>query len=87
MPSSWLFTRDNESVYISRADHYGIVVAGPGQTRQQLEFDSEGAVEQYQRQVAERMAAGGWILYAVDRQRREGDRGAHRSSPERRLRN
>lgn len=74
MASSWLFTRNDESVYISLAGKHGVVVAGPGQARQQFEFDSEGAVERYQRQVAEQMAAGGWILYATDRQRRSRER-------------
>jgi hypothetical protein len=87
MSNSWLFTRNDESVYISRADQYSVVVAGPGQSRQQLEFDSESAVERYQREVAEQMAEGGWILYAVNRQRRAGDRGGRAASPDRRLRN
>jgi hypothetical protein len=87
MSNSWLFTRNDESVYISRADQFGVIVAGPGQTRQQFEFDSENAVEQYQRDVAEQMAAGGWILYAVDQQRRNRERASPGNSPDRRLRN
>jgi hypothetical protein len=87
MASSWLFTRKDESVYISRAGQHAVVVAGPGQTRQHFEFDSDTAVERYQRQVAEQMAAGGWILYAVDRDRRGDERSgeAQRRGPNRRL--
>jgi hypothetical protein len=85
MASSWLFTRNHESVFISRAGRHAVVVAGPGQTRQQFEFDSETAVERYQRQVAEQMAEGGWILFGVDRQRRGAERtGAERRGPDRR---
>jgi hypothetical protein len=87
MPSSWLFTRADESVFISRADKFTMVVAGPGHARQQLEFDHEPAVQRYQQDVAEQMAAGGWILYAVDRQRRTRERAEGTAGVERRARN
>jgi hypothetical protein len=87
MANSWLFTRDHESIHLSRAEQFGLILAGPGRARQQLAFDSEAAIEQYQRELAERMAAGGWILYGVDRERRDRNRTEGRHAPERRLRN
>jgi hypothetical protein len=87
MASSWLFTRNDESVYLSRAGKFTMLVAGPGQRRQQLHFDDEPAVQEYQRQIADQMASSGWILYGVDQERRHREPGsAQTARQERRLR-
>ncbi len=88
MARSWLFTRNDESVLLSLAGKHAVTMDGPGHRRQQLEFDNDAAVEAYQREIALDMAAGGWILYGVDRQRRSRERAGERLiNRERRLRN
>jgi hypothetical protein len=84
MPNNWLFVKDQHSIYISRTALYSVVVAGPGRARQQLAFEDERGVQQYQAEVAGRMAARGWILYAVDRQRRVGEQRTRPAPQERR---
>jgi hypothetical protein len=73
MTNSWLFVREQHSIYVVRADAYGVLVAGPGRVRQHLAFADERGVQEYQTRLAERMAARGWILYGVDQQRRAGE--------------
>jgi hypothetical protein len=85
MSNSWLFIKDPHSIYISRADAYSVVVAGPGRARQQLAFEDEQGVQHYQAQVAGRMAARGWILYGVDQQRRVGEPRTRPRRQERRM--
>jgi hypothetical protein len=85
-PSSWLFIKDKQSIWIERPRGRVLVVAGPGPTCEQRDFISEQALDQYQMALAERLANDGWFLWGVNRERRQaGDRrGTTRNTPDRR---
>lgn len=74
--ASWLFVKDSESIWIERPYGRVMIVAGPGPKRDQREFVSEDALQQYQILLAERLTGDGWFLWGVDRERRvrAGDR-------------
>jgi hypothetical protein len=86
--ASWLFVKDSESIWVERPYGRVMIVAGPGAKRDQREFLSEDALQQYQILLAERLTDDGWFLWGVDRERRSGadrrretrgrDRRAHR---------
>jgi hypothetical protein len=61
--SSWLFIRDQESIWIERPHGFSIVVAGPGSTRAQLLFPNDDALQAYQIATAERLTQAGWFLW------------------------
>ena len=84
--SSWLFIRDQESIWIERPFGLSMIIVGPGSTRAHLHFMDENAVEAYQVATAERLSRGGWFLWGFDRDRRQhGERRADRTTePERR---
>ena len=85
-PSSWLFVKGEESIWIERPFGTSITVAGPGRARQRHEFADEEALQGYQIELADRLAAAGWLLWGVNRQRRGGPdrRGASRLLADRR---
>jgi hypothetical protein len=68
--ASWLFVKDSESIWIERPYGRVMIVAGPGPKRDQREFVSEDALQQYQILLAERLTGDGWFLWGVDRERR-----------------
>ena len=70
-PGSWLFIKDSESIWVERPHGRVLVVAGPGQSREQRDFISEEAIDQYQIALAERLASEGWFLWGVNRERRQ----------------
>ena len=70
--SSWLFIRNSESIWIERPYGSTLIVAGPGSHREQRDFIDEKALDAFQVALAERLAAGGWFLWAYDRDRRTG---------------
>jgi len=49
-----------------------MVVAGPGIAREQHDFADEDALQKYQMAIADRLASAGWLLWGVNRQRRNG---------------
>jgi hypothetical protein len=81
-----LFVKGDQSIWIERPHGCSIVVAGPGPAREQHDFKDEKALESYQIAIADKLAAAGWLLWGVNRQRRtESDRRrAGRPTPERR---
>ena len=84
-PSSWLFIKDKQSIWIERPHGRVLVVAGPGPTCEQRDFISEQALDQYQIALAERLANDGWFLWGVNRERRQTDRRQNdRGTPDRR---
>ena len=84
-PSSWLFIKDKQSIWIERPHGRVLVVAGPGPTCEQRDFISEQALDQYQIALAERLANEGWFLWGVNRERRQTDRRQNdRGTPDRR---
>jgi hypothetical protein len=87
-PASWLFVKGEQSIWIERPYGTSMTVAGPGQARARHDFPDEQALEGYQMQLADRLAAAGWLLWGVNRQRRDGpeQRQGTTAAPERRLR-
>jgi hypothetical protein len=85
-PSSWLFIKGKQSIWIERPHGRVLVVAGPGPTSEQRDFISEQALDQYQMALAERLANDGWFLYGVNRERRlaADRRSITRGTPDRR---
>jgi hypothetical protein len=85
-PSSWLFVRGQESIFIMRPHGCSLIVEGPGSARQEHNFDDEDAMQAYQMSIAEQLSERGWLLAGVDRDRRSGRerRGVPRATPDRR---
>jgi hypothetical protein len=85
-PSSWLFIKDKQSIWIERPRGRVLIVAGPGPTCEEREFISEQALDQFQMTLAEQLANEGWFLFGVNRERRMGGdrRGTARGTPDRR---
>ena len=63
-----------------------MIVAGPGSSRERHDFPDENALEGYQMDIADKLAAAGWLLWGVNRQRRSGPerRRDTRTTPDRR---
>jgi hypothetical protein len=69
--SSWLFIRDQESIWIERPHGFSVIVAGPGSTRAHILFPNDNAWQAYQIATAERLTQDGWFLWGFDRERRK----------------
>ena len=85
--ASWLFIKDNQSIWVERPHGRLLVVAGPGTAHEQRDFISDEALDQFQIALAERLANDGWFLWGVDRERRLATdrRRLDRGTPDRRL--
>lgn len=86
MPTSWLFVKGSESIWVERLEGRVLVVAGPGTARETSTYADEQALQQEQIALAETLSNSGWVLWASDRDRRSGRerRTSGRSSPDRR---
>jgi hypothetical protein len=70
--ASWLFIKQEQSIWVERPYGCALIVAGPGTAREQHDFPDERALDAYQVSLAERLTEGGWFLWAFDRDRRSG---------------
>ena len=70
--ASWLFIRNDESIWMERPYGHSLIVTGPGVSHAQHDFSDEAALEAYQVEVAELLAAGGWFLWCINGDRRHG---------------
>ena len=68
--ASWLFVRGSESIWIERPFGTTLIVAGPGQSRQERIFINEKELQRFQIALAEDLSAGGWFLWAYNGDRR-----------------
>ena len=68
--SSWLFIRGSESVWVERPFGSTLIVCGPGAHREHRDFIDGQALDAFQVELAERLAAQGWFLWAHDADRR-----------------
>ncbi len=72
-PTSWLFVKDGQSIYIVRPpDSFEMLVSGPGTAGALHEFRNEDELQAFQIELAERLSGQGWLLWAFDRDRRTG---------------
>jgi len=69
--SSWLFIREQESIWIERPSGFFVIVAGPGSARAHLVFPNEDALRAHQLATAERLTWAGWFLWGFDKERRK----------------
>ena len=67
----WLFLKDSESIWVERPQKHRLLLAGPGPYREQRDFISDAALEAFQMALAERLAAEGWFLWGINRERRK----------------
>ena len=72
--ASWLFIRGSESIWIERPFGTTLIVAGPGYRRERRTFINEDHLQRFQVNMAERLAADRWFLWAYNHDRRDAVR-------------
>jgi hypothetical protein len=84
--ASWLFIKNGQSIWVERPHGYSIIVAGPGQAREEYDFPDEQSLDAFQITLGERLTNEGWFLWGFDRERRRKRerRLTSRVTPERR---
>ena len=84
---SWLFVRDEESVWIARRGDFELAISGPGWKRRIYQFNSELELSTFQADYEQRLVNTGFTFEAFREDRREpGDLEVEYVGPERRLR-
>ena len=86
--ASWLFVKEAETIWVERPYGMTLIIAGPGRTaRQQRDFRDEDELDRFQMDLAQSLAAEGWFLWGVNRDRRTRRYASHgepENVPERR---
>ena len=72
IPTSWLFTKGHESVWIYRLNASDLLICGPRRERLRCGFTDAKGLESYQADLASDLVAAGWELLGegYDRRRR-----------------
>lgn len=68
---SWLFVRDEESVWIARRGDFELTVSGPGWKRRIYQFNSELELSMFQADYEQRLVNTGFTFEAFREDRRE----------------
>jgi hypothetical protein len=71
-PASWLFVLGEESIWVMHAAARTMFIYGPGALQQCFRFSTDAARDAYQISMTERLISDGWVLWGVDRDRRQG---------------
>jgi hypothetical protein len=70
IPTSWLFVKGDESVWIYRPTLSDLLICGPRTERSRWEFPSAGGLEAYQADLASDLLEAGWELLGEGYERR-----------------
>ena len=72
IPTSWLFVKGDESVWMYRPTTSDLLICGPSSERMRCGFPTAEAVNSYQADLAADLLAAGWQLLGegVERRRR-----------------
>jgi hypothetical protein len=83
---SWLFVLGEESIWIVHGQEGVTFIYGPGDLQQCYQFTTTAARDAYQISMTDRLLGDGWVLWGVDRDRRQGRerRQGSRDTPDRR---
>lgn len=82
--ATWLFTRDNESIWVERAESRTMTVTGPARLHVCYEFESDARLLAFQVSLAEQLSSRGWMLHGINADRRQRTRRPSRDGFERR---
>jgi hypothetical protein len=78
IPTSWLFAKGDDSVWIYRPNVTSLLICGPKRARLRQEFPDEDRLEGSQADLASDLQAAGWELLGEGCERRRRDRDARR---------
>jgi hypothetical protein len=81
IPTSWLFVKGDESVWMSRATACDLLISGPRSERLRCGFNNASGLESYQADLASDLLAAGWELLGEGYDRRRSHRSASASVP------
>jgi hypothetical protein len=73
-PATWLFNKEQETIWIVRPEAYLLIVCGPGSARTQYRFGGEAEMQRFQMMLADDLTSTGWMLWGIDRERRRRER-------------
>ena len=67
--ATWLFTRNDQSIWVERSESRTMTVTGPGRLHVCYDFDSDARLLEFQVSLAEQLSTKGWLLrgFNVDR--------------------
>lgn len=76
VPTSWLFVRGDQSIWIFRPNSNDLLINGPGHARVRCGVHDDAGLEMYEAEIASELATAGWLLLGegYDRRRKRSDR-------------
>jgi hypothetical protein len=81
IPTSWLFAKGNESVWIYRPNASDLLICGPRSEKLRCGFPDARALEAYQADLASDLLAAGWELLGEGYDRRSRSRSDSSATP------